>query len=157
MDNWKVAKCKPIELWDRENYIHVKSAGNLNIIYCYGNKIQLDTGLIDCPNYIFQLPITTSFTINNMTYSVGEIDVIEGKYNSDEQFIINSHLAAEVDPFIMHNKLNDVLENNWFNFGINQDYINISSLSMTSLCFLLFSFTFVLNISSAKVKKHLTI
>lgn len=72
-----------------------------------------------------------------MTYSVEKIDFIEEKYNSDEQFQINSHLATEVDPYLMQNKLNEVTSNNWFEFQYEKEHIQIVFLILASLSFLM--------------------
>lgn len=58
---------KCIEKYQPKTFVQILDENYF--IYCYSKKIELDQLNLDCPNYVFKLPLTRNFKISNHTFS----------------------------------------------------------------------------------------
>lgn len=85
-----VQKCDPSYPEDSKNFIQIKPFGNNVFIYCAGNTLEVSGKRQDCKDDVIQLPITTSFKINDINYTGSQlyVDHIE-RIDPDVNAIIN--------------------------------------------------------------------
>lgn len=73
--------------------IQIKQFNGLYRIYCFGSTITINKEKIQCPDYVFELPISEKFELNNEVYDLGEVSTVT--VNAVELHI-NNELAEQL-------------------------------------------------------------
>jgi hypothetical protein len=96
--------CYPSKEGDEVDYIQVKAYQNRLHIYCPGVEYTLgQTRVVKCPNKVFTLPLTATFTLNNMTYQGRTMNLV---YNEKEDPLFKEKLEWHLTPIINWDSLN---------------------------------------------------
>ena len=72
---WKFERCEQRHFISPDEVVQIKAVGDNNHIFCNGFKINLYNRTIDCPDFVFALPITTSFSIGSLNYETNDITI----------------------------------------------------------------------------------
>lgn len=56
--------------------IQLKQYNGLYKIYCFGNNRTIESRSLQCPGYIFELPISDKFSLAGETYDLGEVSTV---------------------------------------------------------------------------------
>ena len=72
---WKPEACYDIQHLSVEDIVQIKAVGEYNYIYCNGFNLELYNRSILCPEFVFALPITTSFRIGTLSYQSNDMSV----------------------------------------------------------------------------------
>ena len=96
---FKVEECKPTRSDDYREFVQVKTYNGQYFIYCPGSTYTLgnrDPTL--CPNDVFTLPLTATFTINDVEYKGAVLDLVY-KEKLDPMFMekANWHLKPSIN------------------------------------------------------------
>ena len=97
--SWEIKTCRPYDGID-DNF-QVKRTEAFNHIYCPGRKILVTGSLQDCPNYVFQLDRTTSFTIGSVNYTGEEIESIQQAWEILQNARANVQVLHSVNPYLI--------------------------------------------------------
>ena len=79
---WKVEPCEQRHHISVEEVVQIKAVGENNHIFCNGFEITLYNRTINCPEFVFALPITSSFSIESLQYQTTDITI-----QSDLKFV----------------------------------------------------------------------
>jgi hypothetical protein len=102
---------------DNENIekelVQVKVYNNMYHIYCAGNMYTLGRRNVTCPKRIFKLPLSATFTINNIVYRGSVLNIVYHQ-TEDPMFIdkVEWHLNPHVDYDTLEEKFNVEWEKN---------------------------------------------
>ncbi|CAL8134718.1 unnamed protein product [Orchesella dallaii] len=107
---YRTETCKKSEEGDEHDYARVKVFDNKYFVYCPNGVYFLGKREVKCPNYVFTLPLSATFTLNNVEYQ-GKVLSIVYHQKEDPLFIekINWHLSAGVK----WDNLTEQFEDDW--------------------------------------------
>lgn len=121
--------------------IQIKHFNGYYKVYCFGHNITIDGQLMQCPDYIFEMPISQKFELDGQLYDLGEVSTvtinavdlhinndITDRLNMDTVKIIGTNLTGLDNAFGRLSRLTDSIFHNvtlidspfsdWFSGGI---------------------------------------
>jgi len=101
---FKMDKCQPSKEGDEVDFVQIKAHGDNFHIYCPGMKYILgDKREVYCPNKVFTLPITATFTLNDVTYRGSILSLV---YREQEDPLLNEQIHWHLTPLVNWENLN---------------------------------------------------
>ncbi|OXA45286.1 hypothetical protein Fcan01_19895 [Folsomia candida] len=130
-DVYKMTKCMESKEGDESDFIQVKTYNNMFHIYCPGLEFMYGSQRnVKCPNHVFKLPLTGTFTLNNITYKGQAINLV---YNEKEDPLMMEKLAWHLTPSVKWDELNRTMElltpldeNHWYRFNDTNFWIIVA-------------------------------
>ncbi len=84
------SQCLPSKEGDEKSFVQLKAYNNKLHIYCPEQDITVSkTRVVKCPNKIFTLALTATFTLNNVTYHGKRMNLV---YNGTEDPLLQEKL-----------------------------------------------------------------
>jgi hypothetical protein len=108
-DHFSLSSCRNRTNDDAADFVQVKAFNGKYYIYCPDQQFVLGNNRkANCPNHVFTLPISSTFTINNVTYFGKSLDIVFHEVE-DPQFIdkVEWHLT----PHLKWDTLNETFKN----------------------------------------------
>ena len=96
-DYFKISSCRPSEKDDWQHYTQVKVFDNKYHIYCAGGEYYLGKRKVKCPSYIFTLPLSATFSLNNAEYKGNVLSVV---YQQQEDPLYLEQINWHLHPFV---------------------------------------------------------
>jgi hypothetical protein len=97
---WKAEKCENKHSITVEDIVQIKQVGENNYLYCDSFKINVYNRTIDCPSFVFGLPVTTPFTIGSLRYEAKETEIdSEISFTASVSQRITFHLMPNLHDF----------------------------------------------------------
>ncbi len=99
-----IQTCFPSKVGDEKSFIQLKAYQNKLYIYCPGSSYTLGgTREVKCPNRVFTLPLTSTFTLNNVTYYGKMMNLV---YSEHEDPLLLEKLDWHLTPTVNWDSLN---------------------------------------------------
>jgi len=95
---FKVSHCTPSKEGDEMDFVQVKVSNNMYYAYCPGMEFTYGSSRhVICPNKVFKLPLTATFTLSDITYQRQVMNLVYEE-NTDPLMIekVNWHLTPVV-------------------------------------------------------------
>jgi hypothetical protein len=100
-----IRTCYPSKEGDETGFVQVKAYDNKLYLYCPGLNFTLgQTRVVACPNKVFTLPLTATFTLNGVAYQGRTMNMV---YNEKEDPLLMEKLEWHLTPLIRWDKLNE--------------------------------------------------
>ena len=96
-ETWETVKCR-LNTAIQPDRVQVRPYLSDVYVYCYPDSIFIFGERITCPNYVFKLPLSAKFTINDFTYQGSEQQIISTMFKDRMMMeIINLHVKQPSD------------------------------------------------------------
>jgi len=82
--HFRTEECKASRLFDEREYIQVKIYNNMYYIYCPKSSYFIGKRKVECPNQVFTLPLSLTFTLNDVQYKG---NVLKNVYREREKIL----------------------------------------------------------------------
>jgi len=99
-----ITTCNPTKDGDELAFVQIKANHNRLHIYCPGQNFTLgEKRVVQCPNKIFTLPLTATFTLNNVTYQGKTMQLV---YTEKDDPLMQEKLNWHLTPLFNWDSLN---------------------------------------------------
>lgn len=103
-NGFKLDKCIPSEEGSAEAFIHVKAYNNFFYVYCPSFSFTFGmTRNVQCPLSVFKLPLSATFTLNNVTFQGQMLNLV---YNEREDPLFLEKVTWHLTPLVNWDELN---------------------------------------------------
>jgi hypothetical protein len=110
-DNYfQEGKCKISIPGDEREFVQVKLFGSEYHIYCSGSSYKIGKREMKCPVSVFALPISLTFTLNDVEYKGNVMKVI---YRDPGDPFLKEHLDYHLSPNVNWSSLADEIQEDW--------------------------------------------
>lgn len=100
--SFRVDSCKTSQPGDEKDFIQIKISDNLYHIYCPKSNYMIGKRVIACPNKVFQLPLSLSFTLNGIEYKGSMLKIV---YRERTDPFLSEHINYHLNPRLNWNNL----------------------------------------------------
>jgi len=108
--HYRTEECKASRLFDEREYIQVKIYNNMYYIYCPGSYYWIGKRRVDCPNQVFTLPLSLTFTLNDVQYKGNVLKIV---YREREDPLLLQHINWHLNPKVNWNNLTEDFDQKW--------------------------------------------
>lgn len=109
--------CRASRPGDKKDFIEVKIFNNFYHIYCPGSVYFIGKRQVKCPDKVFTLPLSLSFTLNEVEYKGSVLKIV---YKENEDPYLTEHINYHLTPNINWSNLTSEIEADW---KINEERI----------------------------------
>jgi hypothetical protein len=107
---YRIDRCKDSVAGDEKEFIQVKFFNNEYHIYCYGSFYTIGNREVECPETVFALPLSLTFTLNDVIYKGSMLKVI---YQEPEDHYLREHIDHHLNKKIVTSNLSAELMKDW--------------------------------------------
>ena len=107
---YKAEKCKASKTGDEKEYIQVKIFNNQYHIYCPNSEYVIGKRTVECPQKVFTLPLSLTFTLNEVEYKGNVLQIV---YREKEDPYLVEHVNWHLNPRIDWSNLTAEIEEDW--------------------------------------------
>lgn len=110
---YKIEKCQISAIGDEKEFVQVKILDSLYHVYCPGGEYLVGKRRVKCPDKVFTLPLSLTFTLNEVEFK-GNILRVVYKEREDPLFseLVNWHLNPRVNWSHLSEDLNEIWNTN---------------------------------------------
>jgi len=121
---YAIDKCKKSVPEDEKEFVQVKFFKNEYNIYCAGSFCTIGNRQVVCPDNVFTLPLSMSFTLNDVKYSG---DILKIIYKEPDDPFLKEHTDWHLNPKINWSNISNKIGEDWTN---NKDRIRKELLNL---------------------------
>lgn len=103
-------KCEASHEDDERDFVQIKVYNNLYYIYCPGSTYMLGKRNVTCPQKIFTLPLTATFTVNKVEYKGSVLNIV---YQQQEDPLFVDQITWHLDPHVEWDHLEKQVDKEW--------------------------------------------
>jgi hypothetical protein len=104
---YQTEKCRPSREGDEKDFLQVKIFDGKYHIYCPYSKYVIGKRVIDCPQRVFTLPLSLTFTLNEVEYKGNLLKVV---YRETADPILTEHINWHLNPRLDWSNFTDQFE-----------------------------------------------
>jgi hypothetical protein len=108
---WQIERYLKLDDSNKHLTLQIKHANQYNFIYCYKHHIDVYGKHLECPNFVFSLPSSLSFSIGKMSYTATQVRLQSDlTFNAEESLKVNVHLNSVTNVSVNLKELNASVE-----------------------------------------------